>query len=80
MNRLLRTVTFLSLLTISLASYFFLEVQHYRTNQGQQLTPSATIEQTEQESAPLLPAPDVILVKKVLETARHFVPSSTVSY
>lgn len=77
MKKIARTVTFFSLLTISLASYFFLEVQNYRTNQGQQLS-QPQIEQ--QQQAPSLPAPDVMLVKKVFETARRFVPTSTLSY
>lgn len=79
MNKLLRTVIFFSLLSISLASYFFLQVQHHRTNQGQHLE-QPILEQNEQQSTPFLPAPDVFLVKKVFETARHFVPVGTLNY
>ena len=78
MKKTARTITFLGLLTISLASYFFLQVQQNRSNQGRQLT-KPVVEQTD-ETAPTLPAPDVILVKKVIETARRFVPASTLSY
>lgn len=78
MKKIVRTAAFLCLLTISLASYFFLQVQQYRSNQGQQLADPA-IEQVE-EVAPDLPAPDVMLVKKVFETARRFVPAGTLTY
>ncbi len=78
MKKTVRTAVLFCLLTISLASYFFLQVQQCRTNEGQQLADPA-LEQVE-EVAPELPAPDVMLVKKVFETARRFVPAGALTY